>query len=60
MFRLNYFEARIPAFIDSLYLRPTDRKEVQRKCRESVFLTKVQEILLNEENISNDYSIEIA
>ena len=53
-------EARIPAFNASLYLRPTDRKEIQRKCRESEFLTKVQEALLNEENISNDYSIGIA
>ena len=60
MFRRNCFEARIPAFIDSLNLRPTDRKEIQCKCRESEFLTKVQEALLNEENISNDYSIRIA
>ena len=60
MFRRNYFEARIPAFNASLYLRPIDRKEVQRKCRESAFLTKVKEVLLNEENISNDYSIGIA
>ena len=53
-------EARTPAFNASLYLRPIDRKEVQRKCRESAFLTKVKEVLLNEENISNDDSIGIA